>query len=223
MNWDFIVALVSGLFAGGSACAMPLYPAMLNSITQNKENPRLSAIFFTLGLTGVYFLIYLLFGTLTAFLGIDFLEKAENMRGYLTIVGAFFAWFMAWRTIRGNTSGRIIKIINADIGGGYLGALASGFVYGTIITPCNASFLVTGIIPALSSKGTVFDGMMLLLAFSIAMGLPVLFLGWASGTALSAFEFFRRNSRKVELISAVFLILVGFYFMYLFLLRLQYG
>jgi len=223
MKPDLAVALTSGLLAGVSGCAIPVYPAMFSQMTMNKENPRLAALFFTMGLTGVYFLIYLVLGTLMSFLGLGFLEKAETFRGYLTIFAALFSWLMAWRMLNGGIRGSTVKLINAKTGSGYLGALASGVVYGSIITPCNAPFVVAGILQALASKGGVFGGVLLLTVFSAAMGAPMLLLGWASGTALSTFDLLRRNSRRIELASAFFLALTGFYFLYLFLLTVGVG
>ncbi|MFH1126048.1 MAG: cytochrome c biogenesis protein CcdA, partial [Candidatus Altiarchaeota archaeon] len=155
MDLGFMVALISGFFAGVSACAIPLYPAMLYQLTQNREDPRIAALFFTLGMAGVYFLIYLSFGVLAAFLGWGFVESAEKLRGYLTIFAALFSWFMAWRTLRGVSGGRAIQLVKAETKAGYSGALISGFVYGSVITTCNAPFLVTGILPALASRGSV--------------------------------------------------------------------
>lgn len=220
MNINFVVAALSGLFAGSSACTMAVYPALLNRMTGSREDPKWVTVFFTLGLSGVYFLVYVVFGAFTSFLGLDFLDTAELWRGRLTLIGALFSWIMAWSTLRGGIRLPAVRILKIDAQGGYFGALFTGFVYGTMISPCNAAFLFTGILPALVSSSSVSEGILLLAVFSFAMGLPMLLLGWASGKAIESFSILKNNTRKLEVISAVFLVAVGFYFLYLFLLTL---
>jgi len=63
---NFVIAGLAGLFAGGSVCTLSVYPALLNRMTASKEDPKWVTVFFTLGLAGVYFLVYALFGALTS-------------------------------------------------------------------------------------------------------------------------------------------------------------
>jgi cytochrome c-type biogenesis protein len=191
---------------------------MMNQITRTKENPRLASVFFTVGLAGVYFLIYVIMGALAAFFGMEFVNTAESWHGYFRLLGALFSWYMAWQTLRGGVHGTTVQLLKFRPKNGYLGALLAGFVYGTVLTPCNAPFVVAGIVQALSTQGTVLHGIMLLSVFSIAMATPLLLLGWISGAALSAFKIVEKNRRQLEIISALFLIAVGVYFMYLFFL-----
>ena len=214
------VAIASGLLAGMSPCLVPVYPALLHRLTRSKEDPRLITVFFTVGLAGVYFLFYAVVGAAAAFLGMDFIESAETWRGRLTLLGALFSWFMAYVTLRGGINLPAIRLFKRESSGGYFGALATGFVYGSIISPCNAAFIVTGILPAIASSRNAFEGMLLLATFSDAMGLPILFLGWTAGTAMSLFKVLKENARRIELISALFLILAGAYFLFLFTLTL---
>ena len=220
MNGDVLVAAASGLLAGTSACALPLYPALLNHLTRTREDPRWVSVFFTVGLAGAYFILYALFGFIAALLGFGVVDEIEVWRGRLILFGAVFSWLMAWQTLRGGVRIPTVRAVKGGAFDGYAGAIASGVVYGTVITPCNAPFLVTGILPALASSDGVISGVILLVVFSAAMGAPMLLLGWASGAALSTFTALNRNRKSLEAVSAAFLILVGAYFGYLFLLTI---
>ena len=217
---NFVIAGLAGLFAGGSVCTLSVYPALLNRMTASKEDPKWVTVFFTLGLAGVYFLVYALFGALTSVLGVDFFDTAELWRGRLTLVGALVSWIMAWITLRGGIRLPTFKLLGGNAGRGYLGALTTGVIYGTMISPCNAAFLFTGIMPAIISSKSVFEGLLLLAVFSFMMGVPMMLLGWASGKAIKTFSLLKGNTRKIEIISAIFLIAVGIYFLYLFTLTL---
>jgi cytochrome c-type biogenesis protein len=216
------VSLMSGLFAGVSSCALPLYPILLGQLVNGRDDKRLTAFFFALGLAGTYFSVYLLAGTLSVFLGEGFMEDVEGIRGFLLLAGGLFAWLLAWKTFRGGMGFGVVRMLGGDMKAGYLGSLFSGFVYGTMVTPCNAPFLFTGIMPALASKTSVLDGALMLLAFSFAMALPLLLLGFASGAAMNAFAVLNKNRRKLELLSALFLAATGVYFIRLFALTQGY-
>ena len=216
----YIIALVSGLFAGISPCVLPIYPALIHRLTRSKEDPKWVTVFFTLGLIGVYFTLYAIFGALTTMLGSGFLENALEWRGRLALFGAIACWLMAYATFRGGLKIPAIRLLNVEFSGGYFSALASGFVYGTFISPCNAPFMFTGILPALTSRSGIVPGLLMLAIFSIAMAAPLLLLGFASAKAMAVFGIVKKNIRKIEVISAVFLALAGFYFLYLFTLTL---
>ncbi|MFH1788806.1 MAG: cytochrome c biogenesis protein CcdA [Candidatus Altiarchaeota archaeon] len=218
MNSDFLVASVSGVLVGISACALPLYPVLLNHLTRSREDPRWVSLFFTAGLSGVYFILYALMGVLAAASGYGMVEAAEQFRGRLLVFGALFSWSMAAFTVLRGIRLPTIQILRGRAGSGYMGALLSGVFFGTVITPCNAPFLITGILPAIASRDGVITGMLLLGAFSFFMGAPVLLLGWASSIALRLFSFVGERRRSLEVLSAVFLVVVGFYFFLQYLL-----
>ena len=212
MNPDFLVAIVSGILAGLSACALPLYPVMLNHLTRCREDPRWVAVFFTAGLCGIYFVLYAFMGFLAAFFGYGMVEAAEAFRGRLLIFGALAAWGLAVLSFTRGLPLPTISLFKKKEGSGYITALASGAVFGTIVTPCNAPFLITGILPAIASNDGVFSGLLLLGLFSFFMGAPILLLGLASSTALRVFRFVGERRRSLEVLSSVFLIAVGLYF-----------
>ena len=220
MRADLVISLLAGFFAGSSACAVPVYPALLNRLTASREDKRLVTVFFVIGIAGVYFIIYALLGLLLSLAGAETVLAAETWRGRMTLLGALFSWVMAYHTFKGGLKMPTLKLFKGDTGGGYTGALLSGAVYGTILSPCNTPFVITGILPAIATKASVFYGIALLASFSLAMGIPFLFLGWAYGSAMMAFDILRRNMRKLEIASAIFLVIAGFYFLFLFSLTL---
>jgi cytochrome c biogenesis protein CcdA len=211
-----LISATAGLFAGISPCTLPIYPVILNQITRQRENPKLAALLFTSGLMGTYFILYLLVGLLASVLGFGIVEEFETLKTYLLLAAALFSWLLAWLTLKGGVNFGTRQLVKANTGGGYLGALASGFVYGTAISPCNAAFLFTGILPALASETKMLEGFILLLLFSTAMALPMLLIGLVSGKAFEVFALVNKNRKKIERISAIFLIAVGFYYLIMF-------
>ncbi|MFH1835555.1 MAG: cytochrome c biogenesis protein CcdA [Methanobacteriota archaeon] len=218
MSLDVLVVAGSGLLAGVSACALPLYPVLLNQMTKAREDPRLISIFFALGLAGTYFTMYAAAGAISTILGFEFIGQVELFRGRLYLLAAFLCWFMAGRTFIFKKFGGVFQVVKKPSLKGYLGAVATGFAFGTVITPCNAGLLISGILPAIASASTVFQGLILLAIFSFTLSFPVLVLGFASGVAINTFSFLRKNQRFIEEVSAFFLILVGVYFASLYLL-----
>jgi cytochrome c-type biogenesis protein len=75
-------------------------------------------------------------------------------------------------------------------------------------TPCLGAFLGTALILA-SNLDTMYQGMALLLTFSLGLGIPFVLTALLWNRLQSTFGFIRRNLKVIQTISGILLILVG--------------
>ena len=80
-------------------------------------------------------------------------------------------------------------------------------------------FMVVAIMPAILSGATVVQGVLLMALFAVTMTLPLLAVGLLSSNALDSWA--KKHVRVIELTSAVFLLLAGFYLLHLAWLNLS--
>ena len=88
----------------------------------------------------------------------------------------------------------------------------SAFLFGVIFsvgwTPCVGAFLGSALLLA-SQQGHVLEGMTMLLAYSLGLGIPFLISAVLIDSLKSAFSWVKRHYRIINLVSGCFLILVG--------------
>lgn len=208
-----LIVLSSGLLAGMSTCILPTYPVMLNSLTKTKENPKLVVISFVLGLTLTFILVYVILGAIISLFGGNLAEEIDAKRGILFLFAGIICLLFAVQILgKFNFFTGTFSFFKSVEYTGILGSFINGMFFGTVISPCSAPFLVTGIVPVLAAKTTVFEGILLMGLFAVSMSFPLLILGLFSGHAIKFNRFFQNNIGKIELMSAIFLIVVGIYF-----------
>jgi len=94
---------------------------------------------------------------------------------------------------------------------GYAGSVVIGIVFAAGWTPCIGPILSTILLYASTTKH-LKQGIVLLVMYSMGLGLPFLLASLAINTFLSYFDWFKRYLRMVTIISGCFLILIGILF-----------
>lgn len=214
-----LIAVTSGLLAGVTSCLLPTYPFLLNIITRNPRHRRLSTMLFVSGMMLAYILFYSLLAVLIMLYGWEFAENIDEKRSILFLLAALMSFFFAADTLGHlNTFKRTIVFFNRVDYSADRGTFLTGVSFGSIITPCSAPFLITGIMPILASRVTFPQGLLLMVLFSLSLGLPLIIAGIFSADALNKLSWLQKNTRKIELLSVLFLIVVGAYFLRLYLI-----
>jgi cytochrome c biogenesis protein CcdA len=214
MNLELLMtSVISGLFAAFSPCSLPIYPILLNLIASDKKDRRSSAIGFCIGLMLTFAAFYIAIGFSLKLLG----DAADEVIGKVYLLSyalaAVLCVLFALQTISE------LKLFTHTFGptfqarGGLVGAIVTGALFATIVSPCNLAFIVTGILPVLLSKPTLFEGVIYMFAFSISLGTPMLLIGLLSGYAFDSW--LKKHMREIELVSAAFLMVSGAYFAYM--------
>jgi len=94
---------------------------------------------------------------------------------------------------------------------GYVGSVAIGIVFAAGWTPCIGPILSTILLYAGTAKD-LKQGVILLVMYSLGLGLPFFLASLAINTFLSYFNWFKKYFRVVTIASGCFLILIGILF-----------
>jgi cytochrome c-type biogenesis protein len=94
---------------------------------------------------------------------------------------------------------------------GYLGSMAIGVIFAAGWTPCIGPILSTILLYASTTKHLT-QGIILLVMYSLGLGLPFFLASLAINTFLSYFNWFKRYLRGVTIGSGCLLILIGVLF-----------
>jgi len=205
------VAFVGGLATFLSPCILPLVPVYLANIagasvlTSDLTDRRrifLHTISFIVGFSLVFTALGASFGLLGAVAPEQVLEKVAG--ALLITFGIFLiaATKIPWLNYEKRLNFTMVK------GSGYLRSLLIGIIFSLGWTPCVGPIL--GSILALAANSqTAWQGVYLLLAYCIGLGLPFIAVSLALGAASRYIRWLNRHAFIISIIAAVLLISIG--------------
>ena len=91
---------------------------------------------------------------------------------------------------------------------GFLSSILFGVIFSVGWTPCVGAFLGSALMLA-SQQGHVLTGVLMLLCYSLGLGIPFLISAVLIDKLKSAFAFIKKNYRIINIICGLLLILVG--------------
>ena len=91
---------------------------------------------------------------------------------------------------------------------GFISALVFGMIFSVGWTPCVGAFLGSALMLA-SQQGHVLEGMIMLLAYSLGLGIPFLISAVLIEKLKAAFDWIKRNYRIINLVCGGLLVITG--------------
>ena len=205
------VAFVGGIVTFLSPCILPLVPVYLANIagasvlTSDLPDRRrifLHTISFIVGFSLVFTALGASFGLLGAVAPEEVLEKVAG--ALLITFGIFLvaATKIPWLNYEKRLNFTMVK------GSGYLRSLLIGVIFSLGWTPCVGPIL--GSILALAANSqTAWQGVYLMLAYCLGLGLPFIAVALALGSASRYIRWLSRHAFITSIVAAVLLISIG--------------
>jgi len=217
-NISLFAAFTAGIISFISPCVLPLIPAYLSfisgvSVEEMKSRDRKSEVLKKVSLNTILFIlgfsvVFVALGASATFFGEFLLAKLSlfnKIAGVIIMIlgvhllGVFRIRFLDYEK-RFHTKSRPLGLF-----GSFLVGLAFAFGW----TPCIGPILA-GILLVASNQDTVTKGVVLLSSYSLGLGIPFFVTAVSFHTFLSVFGWIKKHFRTVEIVSGVFLIIVGF-------------
>lgn len=205
---SYIITFIEGIVVFISPCMLPMLPIYFSyMIGQNQDNKTkttlINSLGFVLGFTIIFVTLGALAGTLGSYL-IIYKTPLNIISGlFIILLGLNFIGAIKLPFLN-----RSFKVNIKRKGSGFLPSILLGMVFSIGWTPCVGPLLSTALLQA-SSMGSVFHGVMLLLTFSLGLGVPFIISALLIDNLKKTFDFIKKHSRIVNLISGLFLILIG--------------
>lgn len=214
------MTLIEGILTFISPCILPMLPIYFiylageaeiagesdtdeTSISSNKNRLLINSIGFVIGFT----LVFIALGATVTSLG-HFLSNhrilLEKISGLIMIV--FGLNFIGILKIGFLNKEKRINFKFSRLR--FLSSIVFGMVFGLGWTPCLGAFLGSALALASNSK-TILQGMLLLLLYSIGLGIPFILSAVLFEKVKGAFRQIQKHSRIISIVSGVLLIVAG--------------
>ena len=160
------------------------------------------ALGFVTGFTIMFVLLGALAGTVGSFLR-EYQTAVNIVSGVIVIVfGLNFLGVFKLNLFKGSH-----RVVNTD-NMGFFSALLFGVIFSIGWTPCVGAFLGSALMLA-SQQAHAVEGMLMLLAHSLGLGIPFILSAVLIDYLKSAFNWIKKNYKIINIISGVLLVLIG--------------
>lgn len=204
---QYLITFLEGIISFISPCMLPMLPIYISYFAGNadkKQHILSRAVAFVFGFTIVFTGLGLFAGTLSSFL-IRYQQIVQIICGLIVIIfGLNYLEIFHLPFFKG--------MKNTTAVSGLFSAFLFGMIYSVSLTPCVGAFLGSALMLAGTSGGAL-KGALLLLAYSLGLGIPFLLSAVLIDRLNLVFTFIKQHYKIVNLVSGVFLIVTGIFMM----------
>jgi cytochrome c-type biogenesis protein len=216
-NISIVGAFVAGLLSFLSPCVLPLIPSYVTYITGlsfadlKEEHPthlvRKKTIIHSLLFIAGFTFVFTALGASATYIGSFLQERMDLIRKIGGVLIVLFGIHVSGLVHLGVLLGE--KRINIHRRpAGYAGSILVGVAFAAGWTPCIGPILAS-ILMVAATEEKVYQGMILLLSYSLGLGTPFFISSLALHKFLVLFNRYKRMIRIFEIVTGLFLVVVG--------------
>ena len=203
---QYVIAFLEGIITFISPCLLPMLPIYISYFAGGGERSTgktlKGALGFVFGFTVVFVALGALAGTVGSFLR-EYQTAVNVVSGLIVILfGLNFLGVFKLNLFRGSRYS-----VNTD-NVGFFSALLFGMIFSVGWTPCVGAFLGSALMLA-SQQAHVIEGMLMLLAYSLGLGIPFILSAVLIDYLKTAFNWIKNNYRVINVVSGGLLVLIG--------------
>jgi len=203
---QYVISFLEGVITFISPCLLPMLPIYISYFAGGGERSTGRTLRGALGFVAGFTLVFMAMGALAGTVG-SFLrtyQTAVNILSGLVVIafGLNYLGLFRWNLFKGSRPG----VNTANMG--FFSAMLFGAVFSVGWTPCVGAFLGSALMLA-SQQGHVVEGMLMLLAYSLGLGIPFILSAVLIDYLRNAFNWIKRNYRIINTVSGILLVLIG--------------
>lgn len=203
---QYFISFLEGIITFISPCLLPMLPIYLSYFAGGGERTTkktlTGALGFVLGFTVVFVAMGALAGTLGGLL-VRYQTAVNIVSGLVVIFfGLHFLGLFKFQLFRG--AGKTVQTTDM----GFFSAVLFGMVFSVGWTPCVGAFLGSALMLA-SQQGHVLEGMLMLLCYSLGLGIPFVLSAVLIDYLKTTFNWIKRHYDIINKVCGALLILIG--------------
>lgn len=201
---QYLISFFEGILTFISPCLLPMLPVYISYFAGGEADSKKTfknALGFILGFT----ILFTAMGALAGTLG-SFLSKYQTVVNIVSGLIVIFFGLNFMGIIKLNLFQGSARMQTGNLGFG--SSVLFGVVFSVGWTPCVGAFLGSALMLA-SQQGHVVEGTLMLLTYSLGLGIPFLLSAVLIDQLKGAFNFIKRHYDLINRICGILLILIG--------------
>ncbi len=203
---QYLISFLEGIITFLSPCLLPMLPIYISYFAGGGERTIRKTLTNALGFVLGFTLVFTAMGALAGTVG-SFLTKYQTWvniicGGIVVFFGLNYMGVLKFNLFRGMAG----SVKTGSMG--FFSAVLFGIVFSIGWTPCVGTFLGSALMLA-SQQGHVLEGMMMLLCYSLGLGIPFLISAVLIDQLKGAFNWIKRHYTVINLVCGILLVIVG--------------
>lgn len=186
---------------------LPIYISYLFGTDNENDNSKLKGVKNAFGFVLGFTIVFVLMGAFAGTVG-SFLRKYQTVVNIVTgaivvVFGLNFAGFLNIKLLNKSTNKKSVKEkLN------FFSSILFGMIFSIGWTPCVGAFLGSALLFA-SQQGSAIKGIIMLLFYSLGLGIPFILSAVLIDKLKSTFDFIKKHYNIINKICGIILIVVG--------------
>ncbi|MBQ4572991.1 MAG: cytochrome c biogenesis protein CcdA [Clostridia bacterium] len=202
---QFFIAFLEGIITFISPCLLPMIPLYVSYFAGGKERNTKktvkNALGFILGFTIVFVLMGALAGTFGQLLN-EYKRVVDIVTGLIVIFfGLNFLGVFKLNIFKGSKKAKTENL-------GFFSSMVFGIVFSIGWTPCVGAFLGSALMMA-ASQGQATEGIIMLLLYSLGLGIPFFISAILIDKLRGAFTFIKKHYKVINTVCGCLLVVIG--------------
>ncbi len=203
---QYIISFLEGIVTFISPCLLPMIPIYISYFVGGGERTLKKSLIGASGFVLGFTIIFVAMGALAGTLG-SFLKEYQTAFNIISGVIVIFFGLNFMGLIKLNLFHGVQRQMGMRTPG-FFSSLVFGLVFSLGWTPCVGAFLGSALMLA-SQQGHVLEGMAMLLAYSLGLGIPFILSAALIDQLKSTFNWIKSHYETINLICGGLLVLVG--------------
>lgn len=202
---QYFISFLEGIITFISPCLLPMLPVYVSFFAGGGERNTKKTIKNSLGFIMGFTVVFVLLGALAGTLG-RLLNQYNTIVNIVTGVIVIFFGLNFLGVFKINIFKGAKNVNTENLG--FFSSMLFGVVFSIGWTPCVGAFLGSALMLA-TSQGKVLQGVIMLLLYSLGLGIPFFISAVLIDKLRTAFTFIKKHYKVINTICGCFLILIG--------------
>lgn len=203
---QYVISFLEGIITFISPCLLPMIPIYITYFVGGGQRKWQKTLVCSLGFVSGFTVVFIAMGALAGTIGSFFIkyQTVVNIVSGLIVIlfGLNFLGVFKWNLFKGN-----MREVNTD-NMNFFSAALFGIIFSIGWTPCVGAFLGSALMLA-SQQGSVMTGVLMLLCYSLGLGIPFVISALLIEQLKTAFDFIKKHYNIINKVSGILLIIVG--------------
>ena len=203
---QYLISFLEGIITFISPCLLPMLPIYISYFAGGGQRTTAKTLKNSLGFVLGFTVTFMTMGALAGTVG-SFLRQYQTWVNIISGLVVIFFGLNFLGVFKLNLFRGAAQFQNTG-NMGFFSALLFGIIFSVGWTPCVGAFLGSALMLA-SQQGHVIEGMLMLLAFSMGLGIPFVISAVLIDYLKTAFNWIKKNYKTINIISGSLLVLIG--------------
>ena len=209
---EYLLTFIEGIASFISPCLLPMIPIYISYFVGKDEKKTNKAVINSIGFVCGFSIVFLVLSIFASSFGVFFSEYIKYIKIVFGIIIILLGLnYMEILNLKIINKSRVMNKNAKDLN--FIKSVLFGIFFSISWTPCIGTFLSSALL-LIAKQQDILKGIVLMLLYSIGLGIPFVISVVLIEKLKSAFNFIKRHYDKIKIISGIILIGMGIYIIF---------